>query len=314
MSSVFVLQIMSLIQPIKLVPQPVRSRGVNDDEARHNEQLSKRDIHYIVGTASGSLLALFLIAWLLLPHSSNIVPFVVVSALPLFTLIAIVYQAVVYRRQWNAMRDSLKQTDKVIGKMQAQLSEIQKQSGIMDNSLVETRNLVKHTERGIEVAEQNAQYAQRAYVTVSKRKIVDDGFYLTIENSGNTPALDVAVNVITSVGFEPRELPKEVTLKGYTHIGLLAPHTSYEMLVPFEGSVSENEREYFDDPESQFDWWCTGTIGYRDIFQSDREYNETRFCFYQDRPRMKVQAWVMGNDMKVNRRNPSYPEKIQDPN
>lgn len=306
---------MSLIKPVKPVPQQTRRRGVNDVEASQSEKLTKAEIGIVASAGAGGLVLLTLLAWLVLPLSGNILPFVVAGAFPLFTLIAIVYQAVVYRRQWNVMQKALGQTDKVIGNMQAQLIESEKERIILKETLSATQELVKHTERGIEITERNARYAQRAYVTVTERKIVNDqAFYLLIENSGNTPATEVAVNAITHVGFTPEQLPINVTLKGYTHIGLLAPHSRYELVVPLEGSVSEADQGYFDDPNQQFDWWCTGTIVYQDIFQLGLStYHETNFCFYQDRSRGKVQAWVSGNSMKEYTPSAAYPENIPDP-
>jgi hypothetical protein len=154
-------------------------------------------------------------------------------------------------------------------------------------------------------------------VTVIKREFVETGFNLTVENSGNTPAIDVAVDVITDVGFtppEPSEPPKEVTLESYTHIGLMAPRSRYEMFVPCEKVLTEEDQRYINDPQWEtYDWWCKGTISYRDIFQPEEgEYHETDFCFYYDRPRRKVQAWVKDNAMKIHRI--TYPEWYKNPN
>ena len=307
---------MSIIKRVQPIPQPRRRGEVDNAEAKQRKKLTLAEGGIIASFGVSGLVGLFLLAWLALPHSSNILPFMVASALPLFTLFAIIYQAVVYRRQWSVMQQSLAKTDKVIEKMQAQLHQSDKQILLGETQMRIAGEAMKISRQGVENAERSSINAQRAYVTITKREMVEHGFYLTIENSGNTPALDVGVRVTTNVGFTPQELPKEITLKGSTHIGLLAPHAGYEMLVPFEGSVSESDREYFDDPEWQFDWWCTGTIMYYDIFQTPHvEYHETNFCFYQDRPRMKVQAWVSGNDMKVHRTSyPNYPEKIPDPN
>lgn len=77
---------------------------------------------------------------------SVLVPFVVGAALPLFTLFAVIYQAIVYRRQWNVMQDNLIQTERIVEKMQAQLDGIDRQAKAMEDSVIESRTLVAHSE------------------------------------------------------------------------------------------------------------------------------------------------------------------------
>jgi hypothetical protein len=200
----------------------------------------------------------------------------------------------------KAMKGQLKQTE-------IQVAQNERAVKIAE----ENANIAKD---GLVIAQRSAEQAQRACVTVTKREFIETGFNLTIENSGNTPALEVAVDVITDVGFTPPEPPKEISLKSFTHIGLMAPHSRYEMFVPCEKVLTEEDQRYINDPQwGNYDWWCKGTISYRDIFQPEEgEYHETDFCFYYDRPRRKVQAWVQDNAMKIHR--VKYPEWYKKPN
>jgi hypothetical protein len=83
---------------------------------------------------------------------------------------AILVQALIYRRQWDAMQNSIDRTDKIIEEMQAQRrlmgslaeSEI-RQSEIMFKSLSETHQIVVQNERAVEAAEQSASVAERAF-------------------------------------------------------------------------------------------------------------------------------------------------------
>jgi hypothetical protein len=100
---------MSIIERVQPKPQ-TRGRGnVEQDQAQRSKKLTIAEIGIVCGAGVSGLVGLFLLAWLVLPLSGSILPFMVASALPLFTLFAVIYQAVVYRRQWNAMQDTLKE-------------------------------------------------------------------------------------------------------------------------------------------------------------------------------------------------------------
>lgn len=300
------------MRPSEPVAQQRNRHNIDKPQADKTTKIAFTDLGVIGGSALACLTGLIILARLYVNKESILVPFVVAAALPLFTLFAIIYQAVVYRRQWRAMEQALGQTEQVIGQMQAQLAASEKQALIMEGSLDATQKLVEHSEKQARIMEgsldatqklvEHSEASMRAYVTVTKREPSATGFTLTIENSGNTPAIEVAVETVTNADFTPPALPKEASLEGYTHIGLLAPHASYELPVPFSRNLTEEERTYFEDPTKGFDWWCTGRITYKDIFQTqDREYNETYFCFYHDRTRRKIQAYVTGNEMKAHR-------------
>jgi hypothetical protein len=294
---------MSIIKPIKPDIQPRRRGGIEDTEAKKNRELSKKEIKAVAGAGIGGLVFLFLIAWLLLPLSAKIIPFVVAAALPLFTLLAVIYQAIVYRRQWNAMQSALKQTDRVIEKMQAQLTAIREQTGVMQNSLTETQKMAKHSERGTEIAKQNMECGQRAYVSITKKELRRGAFLVYIENSGNTPAREVMVQCVVNAGLWPPELstltnPPQPSLPEITiFLGLLAPKSPEQILVPFNRELTAEERANYWDQADIFHWWIRGVISYRDIFhETMMDYRVTKFCFFYDQQAQAVRANSSGNE------------------
>ncbi len=291
---------MSLIKHVKPVPQQRSRSGIDDAETSQRQKLTKAEIGIVASSGFIGLIVLILTAWLLLPLSSHIVPFVVAGAFPLFTLLAVIYQAVVYRRQWNAMLNALKQTDKVIEKMQSQLRVIERQAKAMEESVVETQKLVAHGETSIKVAERNMVYGQRAYIAIVEKSFTETGFSLMVENSGNTPALEVAVNAIVGIGLFPPELKDSI--EGFKHIGLLAPHTRHPYVVKLGRQLSDDEKAEF---ASEFTgplccWWVTGYVFYRDIFQDrPNDYHVTEFCFFYGRKTEGgVEAHSSGNTVK----------------
>jgi uncharacterized membrane protein (GlpM family) len=294
--------------------QPARRRGVNNAETENGQKLSRKEAWIIVSSGVGGILGLFLIAWLLLPISAKIVPFVVAGALPLFTLFAIIYQAVVYRRQWNVMQHTLKQNERVITKMQSQIIATNEQTEVLKKALIESQKQTANSEAGLRITQHGIEHAQRAYVTIVGREFFGDGFNFVVENSGNTPALEVHVNaIVTTGGFAPKDVGSE----GIVHIGLLAPRVPYTHTVSLGRSLSAAEQEEF---ENEFTgefcyWWVTGYIFYRDIFQGDQSnYHVTEFSFYWGEKTNGVRADSSGNGIKEYRngqevkRSPKKPE------
>src|SRR5215210_3495245 len=104
---------------------------------------------------------------------SERVKFFTVNALSLLVFIAIAVQAYIYRRQWEAMEDSLAETRKIVD---------------------QNERAVKVAERGIEVAQNAAYIEQRAYVGIQRMTVegLDEGrcpiLNITWINGGKTPA------------------------------------------------------------------------------------------------------------------------------
>ena len=92
----------------------IRKTETDDDK----KLMLSTDLRAIFGSAVAGLSVLIALSfWLVVGR----IPFIVGAALPLLTLIAIAYQAVVYHRQWRVMQDNLDRTDRVIDKMQEQI-------------------------------------------------------------------------------------------------------------------------------------------------------------------------------------------------
>jgi len=253
---------MSVIKPIKPVPQQHRE---GDIQAAHNEQSNKflsSDLGVILIVAVAGLIGLSVLAYYRVSNYSVRLAFVVASALPLFTLLAIIYQAVVYRRQWNVMQQALKQTEQVIDKMQGQLKEIQKQSGILDKTLAETAKIAEHSERGIEVARESTEYAQRAYVSITQKGWTGTGFSVAIENSGNTPAREVMVAWFIDAGESPPPGFSKLGDPAYPktfELGLLAPRSPEGVFIPCNRSLTAKEEEDYRESPDLFHWWVRGS-------------------------------------------------------
>ncbi len=93
------------MRPSKTEIQRRNTSDLDAQEAAEEKKLALADVRVIIGVATGVLVLLVALSFLL---PVGRVPFVVSSAALLFTLIAIVYQGVIYRRQWNAMREMIK--------------------------------------------------------------------------------------------------------------------------------------------------------------------------------------------------------------
>jgi hypothetical protein len=297
---------MSVIKPVQPPPQQPRKRAIGSAESEQDEKLTPREVKIIAASAVGGIVSLTLIAWLLLPISSKIVPFVVAGALPLFTLFAIIYQAIVYHRQWQAMKDSLGRTDLVIEKMQSQLVESNNQTEVMKRALAESEKLTAHAKANLAITQEGIEHAQRAYLTVTQCIAGPAGFKLTIENSGNTPAREVAVSAITEPGFGNVEMPTE-PMGNYRPVGLLGPRSPVHVFFAIRNLTSEEEG-YYNDSEWGFHWFCRGQIFYRDIFQQEGDYWVVDFCFYLDQVSGDVVPDSSGNEVKRYRHDRQVPQ------
>lgn len=300
---------MSIINRIQPVPQPRRRSSIEQQEAENRKKLTRKEVAFVASVGIGGIAVLFLIGWLLLPFSGKILPFVMASAWPLLALIVVTYQAVVYRRQWNAMLDSLKQTDRVIDRMQLQLGAIREQTTVMQNSLVETQKMVRHSERSVEIAEHNMEYAQRAYITVSA-EWGETGFKITVRNSGNTPTIEATMVAITDFGITPPNIPETWGDDSF-NLCMIAPRDPRDEFVAFKRiPTPEESKDATGEFGDMYHWWVTGLVYYRDIFSRDfGDYRETDFCFYFDQRWQKTRPHLSGNETKEYRGGKQVNEK-----
>jgi hypothetical protein len=261
---------------------------------------------------------------------------------------AVFWTAWTYNEQRKLMGRQLDAMNRQAGVMGGQLTAMQSQGRAMTESLIQNQRAVSAAEQSVEIvrdansdarteayhqremmqrqldlmnkqveaaqataktAELNTRYTQRAYVTVTKRQGDLDGFKLTIENSGNTPATEVVVWAVADFGSFPPDKPDRANTGRHTWIGILAPRDRYEMFVPYSRKLTEEQKELYSDPVLTSYWWCVGFIQYRDIFQSAAfvEYHETDFAFYQKRARGNVEAWESGNAVKEHYRENQNP-------
>ncbi len=269
------------------MPQNDQTKNDARKAGKNNKRAPHAGLWWIL-VAGGVFLVTLLFVSTYLPGMSERVKFFTVNALSILILTAIAVQAYIYRRQWKAM--------------QGQLDAMEGQSRIMGESLVETRRMVEHNERAVKVAEEsievareNTIYAQRAYLTVTKRVALTDGFLLRIRNVGNTPANDVHVRAVADVGYVPPPPPANV-MENLTYIGSLSPRGTFD-IVRFANNVTAEQKSLLSDPEQEFRVWCVGAIFYEDIFKYDLDggARKTTFCYHQTAGSPSVDAWVTGN-------------------
>jgi hypothetical protein len=221
---------------------------------------------WLLAIGGFALAGLVAIAWLgiwLFDKGNERATFISAASINVLILAAVLLQAFIYRRQWDAM-----------------------QSGL---------NL---TLRSIKAGKQTSIDAQRAYVVA---KIKDTGpydegfqFRLIIENGGNTPANNVCVHYWCDFGDPPWRMqpvgespPNEPikqaifeTTKGGTteRLGVIGPKGSqvFTTMPPIllDMSAGSEASQRFDSGKAKF--YCWGTIAYEDMFKKARL---SHFCF-----------------------------------
>lgn len=184
-----------------------------------------------MGLALGAigLLILLLVSYLH-PSMAERVKFFTVNALSVLVLVAIVVQAIIYRRQWAVMESQRTAMQLQIAAMewQAGISEIQaglldKQVIAMRDGLAETRKMVEQNERAVNAAEASAKHgeetlriSQRAYVGVKLHPILQWNEFaqpvitLFFANTGHTPAKEAELAFEFTIGgetFKHRKTP-----------------------------------------------------------------------------------------------------------
>lgn len=219
-------------------------------------------------------------------------------------------QAIGTVSQAKSTRDALAETRKMVEKNAEVVEIMKKQLTVMsaaseaqvDFAVIEgkaTERSAKAAEDGVEVTRQNMIYAQRAYVSIisGSPMTFEEGFDLTIMNSGNTPAMDVSVKYLMDVGHLPPELP--VSGAGYwDNAGVIAPKGDYHIATRLNREITDEERKLLETENEEFRLWCRGVIYYYDIFQGAKATDPhcTKFCLYQDLGSPTLRAWIDGNE------------------
>jgi hypothetical protein len=176
---------------------------------------------------------------------------------------------------------------------------MQSQLDAMKETLAETAKIASHNERAVtvaersvEVAQENAIYAQRAYLSVISGEIRGSGFVLRIENSGNSPANDVQMKAVAEMRAGALEAPAPGTAGGsYVYLGLIAPGGFFNAEVVSDVELSGAKQDEL--IQQGMEWWCAGVIRYEDVFRKTRH---TRFCFKRHWLSDSLQPWLEGNE------------------
>jgi preprotein translocase subunit SecG len=223
----------------------------------------------------------------------------------LFLVVVTAILAYYTYKLWNATvklgEDARSTSTRQANEMVASLRLIGRQIHVMRNSLEETRNMVelnqqalKTTKQGIEIAQDNMIYAQRAYVAIASVEITSyaeatratitrvggdpsdedpSRLRLKIENSGNTPANNVEVFHRLEATESPPIPSKDAP--HWKQVGLIAPHSFVYHYGDWVGD-HEIDWEVFDHEGAGI--YCWGVLRYQDIFEQIRH---TIFSYVQ---------------------------------
>jgi hypothetical protein len=253
------------------MPQDDHANNDSSEANKKNNSASHAGLRWILITGIVLLLALLSLS-IFHPNLSERVKFFTVNALSLLVLAAIAVQAYIYRRQWEAMQDSLAETRKMVE---------------------QNERAVEAAERSLEIAQENTVYAQRAYVSISKGSVwvTEEGglFKMEIKNFGNTPANDVQIFSVAEVKEEPPVL--DMSSAKWTQVGLLAPQWYIERFVPTASEITTEQRRLI--ANGSLKLFCSGVIQYQDFFGQTRH---TKFCFYQRFGSIRFGPCATGNE------------------
>jgi hypothetical protein len=256
------------------------TQETNSDQNRANDKKKWRPSAWLWFALYGALvLTGLIVGGLFFTVGSDRVRFWTENLLTASILAAIIVQALIYRRQWKAMQDSL----------------------------TKTRNLVAQNERAIKAAEDNVKtveetaiYANRAYLRADYAMMRGSAGvrpYLRIENSGNTPANDVRLSYSCDFRDSPPYtdygdgmVAYDVGFNHQAKVGLIAPK-GFELVPPPDTkTLTASEREQWRADGIKLYIW--GVISYEDIFNKPRR---TQFTFSQVASSPKGEPCEYGN-------------------
>lgn len=248
------------MRPRKTEIQKRATDSVVEKEKKEHKEYGLIDVSVISGAAGISLTGLIALGYYLISTVPSIlIPFVVGAALPLFTLFAIIYQAVVYRRQWHVMRDSVDRTDTIIEKMQGQLDA---------------------TIQALEI--ERAKTEPRLQITnvrvVNLRPDESPIFLLSIRNIGALDAEETLINLRVSFG-------RSVDPEGTMAQKLTAPQTvtipagqEHTYAIPWDGPITKEHIERL----NRMPLKVSGFIKPKD--EAEREFCYRYYAIKGDRP------------------------------
>lgn len=261
---------MLIMRPSETAIQRRDRNGIDKDKADNDKRLALRDVGVISGVAVGGLgLLIILSLWLAVGR----VPFIVGAAVPLFTLLAVIYQAVVYRRQWNVMQDSLAQTDLIVGKMQGQLDAAKDQLDAMNRQ---------------------TEHAQRAYLGIHSANLnvgqeITGGdqfflFTLRLKNTGNTPAYNVGIVLSTGIAVDPPDPALPSTSDIHVNGGMVGPNAELKNWARAPEPRNEQNKLWVD---GKLQVYCSGVITYGTFGKT----RTTKFCVLRRPGSMELEPY-----------------------
>ncbi|HVF56118.1 MAG TPA: hypothetical protein VM934_08205 [Pyrinomonadaceae bacterium] len=212
--------------------------------------------------------------------------------LNVLALLVIAFQAAIYLRQLNVMREL-----KAISERQS--STLDNQATAMQHGLAETQKIVEQNERtvivaerSVEVAQETMVYAQRAYISIPKISAWLEEemgvFKLIIENSGNSPANNVQMLAVAEIKEHP-PIP-DINSGSWTQIGLIVRTGEFEKHVVTK-KITPEQRQLVSSGDLKL--YCWGIIRYQDIFKQSRG---TKFCFVWRKASMQASPCKTGNE------------------
>ena len=251
----------------------------NSDDPERRKNQNARAITLVVIAAAILFGILAFIAWYFVNEHSERIKFLTVNTLSLFVLMAIVIQAYIYWKQRGLMAQ---------------------QSKAMQDSLVETRNLIAQNERF-------SRINSRAYVFINTATLdapINSGKYplpkITVKNSGRSPAFKHRMRIEQAFlagdaledarkGVMPKMRP--LNKKGLAIIG--AGHTTDLHFVRGDWKSPEDEAAAIKG-EAVFYMW--GINVYEDIFGQE---HFSKFSLYARNSRItNLSFGWYGNDVE----------------
>ena len=237
-----------------------KSKGENDPHRADRKNDDNSQVGWWLIVVAGLILlgVIALAGFTLIEHKDR-VTFLTVNTLSALIAEAVAMQVYIYRKQWKAMN---------------------RQADTMKDTL--------------DLGQENAETAKdqmistlRAYVSPTRGEGAGNWFRITIENTGLTPAKNVAVRHVLGQGFNAPHF-SDADADDFTYVGVLASGRDFPLEV--QGPELTSEVNQIMGCEPEFRVWIAADITYLDVFGNPRE---TEFCMYRKYGDTTLRAWPM---------------------
>lgn len=270
------------------MPQTEEPQNQPSNAHQKNHGTSRAGLRWVY-IAGGVLLVALLFLSVYLPNLTERVKFFTANALSILVTVVIVAQAFINRRQWNVM---------------------ERQSGLMEESLTETRRILAQNERF-------SRINSRAYVFIDTANLdapIRSGKFplakIAMRNSGKSPAYSHRVRIEQAflAGEDLEKAKKGIMpkMRGLNKKGLGIIGAGHFMHLQLERGTykSTEEEERAIKGESTFYLW--GLICYSDIFGKE---HSSKFSLYARNPKVTSLSYGwFGNDVEDEETNDEQPE------